>query len=524
MRAKRRAIRLLSLYLLVFLASLLVHAVWNKPFLLDRDEAHLIKRSLAVMAGERPLVDFLEYTYPPGLYGLLAGLFGLFGPTLGLERAVMTVFRAAASTALFGLGRKSLPPGWSLVPLLFHWAVPGLSFRAPFIFLLPVGALVLRAALATPKPGRLASAGAAAGLVLWFRQDLGLILLAALGAGLVLWEWQNGRAGASLSSGDADVGGRRLVRRFLIVGGGAAAAFAPLPLLYALSGSAGRLLHGMFIGSPRSWLAAKKLESESFPSPGRLLASPVDWNSVFQWASAGLVLAAAIILVVKLVRRDGDSSWREIFPAWFFSLAFFYQAVQSPNLGALTQNPLLFGFLAPYLASASLRKASQARGRRRIASGLGGGLAAAAVVAFVVLGLTHLGFNERFATPSQRQATIRLGPDVGMVREQLRWNLQGLIDVLSRERGGQKTLLVLESSLLVHSGRLADLPKLGLRAKRYRADTFVREAERTRPDFVAVDTWACWLFGRLPGGFPEAFDRLYAPLGLSGGFRLFRRL
>jgi len=512
MSVKNRTRRLLFFYGAVFIASLFVHAVVNKPLLLDRDESHLLKRTVAVMHGERPLLDFREYTYPPGIYWLTAAFFRLFGASLAVERAAMTLFRALASVALLAAGRRVLPRGWSLFPLFFHWAVSGLSFRAPFTLLLLAATLIIGSALDRPSRPRLAAAGLAAGIMLWIRQDIGLFFLAGLAGGLVLAGLRAGRGA-----------GKKTSFSLLAVLAGAAAGFLPVLAAAVPAPSIRRFLWEMFLNTPKRWMTTKSLEMESFPSPGQIFGRPWNWTALILWTAVALLLAVAVLLAVRFRdRRPGAAGWTALYPAWFMGLAFFYQAVQSPNFGALTQNPLLFGLLAPALAAASWRGLGRRPGWAALRAA-GGLLPAAAAVAFAAVGIARFSFNERLPAPFQKGQIMVLRPDLWLVRDHVQQDFQGLINALAAEPPGRKRVLILESTLLVFSGEGAELIGPGLRPKPYVPAVFVREARRTRPEYVAVDTWALSLLRELPDGFAAEFESAYEPRGEAGGVFLFRR-
>ena len=163
-----------------------------------------VSPSERVLQGEVPYRDFL-YNYTPGTLWLNAALMKIFGSTLMTVNAGVFVFKVATLVTLFYISRRLMNEWAALVPVALTLAWLGHKYifgvvptQYSLLFVLAGMGLML----AYDRSGRLQwlfFSGLAIGIVLVFKYNVGLLLLAA-GTGAIAAREVIGRNGeASLS-------------------------------------------------------------------------------------------------------------------------------------------------------------------------------------------------------------------------------------------------------------------------------------------------------------------------------------
>ncbi|MBV9323385.1 MAG: hypothetical protein JO352_06320 [Chloroflexi bacterium] len=184
----------------LLLACLVLEAGVLRVGVDDLDEGYFVQQGARVLHGQVPYVDFLTL-YTPGLAYVHAGLFALLGgPSIVAARALSLVARGGVALLLFALTRPLVRNAW--------WAAaPGLLLvigldDAPVRWEPHPGWLsTLFAVLAVwcvaqrPSNRWLLAAGAAAGLTYVFKQNTGVLVLAAI----VAWCWYARKTAAVVS-------------------------------------------------------------------------------------------------------------------------------------------------------------------------------------------------------------------------------------------------------------------------------------------------------------------------------------
>jgi Dolichyl-phosphate-mannose-protein mannosyltransferase len=167
-----------------------------------QDEAILVLYPDLIVRGYVPYRDF-AFTYPPGTFYVLTAIYALFGNTLLVERIAGMGFQFAMVAALYALGaRISRVTGFSAA--LLGLAVLAL-FPVPGAYpIFPALALLLFALVCSNRSCKSDSesgesrwailAGALAGLVFWFRQEVGVIAVAATLVALDPLNWRRLRS------------------------------------------------------------------------------------------------------------------------------------------------------------------------------------------------------------------------------------------------------------------------------------------------------------------------------------------
>jgi hypothetical protein len=160
----------------------------------DLDEGYFMQQGARVLHGQVPYRDFVTL-YTPGLAYAHAALFIVTGrPALEEARALSLVARAGLALLLFALARpfvRNSFPGvlWAAVPGLLlllglddapvRWE-PHPGWLSTLFAVMAVWCLTHH-----PSVGWLIAAGAAAGISYTFKQNAGLLILAAI----VAWTW-----------------------------------------------------------------------------------------------------------------------------------------------------------------------------------------------------------------------------------------------------------------------------------------------------------------------------------------------
>lgn len=302
MRSKRFPVLPVALFLLS--ALLQAPALVQPPSLYD--EGLTLVGADRILRGEVPYRDFWN-THAPAQISVVAALFRVFGATILVERVYDLLVRAGLAVAVFALaGRMGAGAGalvaWAAATLVFGQFLHAGYVTPPALLCAFAGLLVL---LACPgdqekttgrRRGALALAGAAGGLAVLFRHDLGLEAVAA--GTLVIWVGHAVRRETPRTLGAA---ARRAAGDSLWYLGGAAAVTLPVAALFLALGTPVHRLKLIFFEYP--FLLYPQYRALPLPrSPAALLAS----------------LLPAVIIVAGLarglvgVRREGGTRGRSL--------------------------------------------------------------------------------------------------------------------------------------------------------------------------------------------------------------------
>jgi 4-amino-4-deoxy-L-arabinose transferase-like glycosyltransferase len=277
----------------------------------DLDEGYFAQQATRVLHGQVPYRDF-DSLYTPGLLYVHAGLFYfLGGPSLVGLRVVSLVGRAAIACLMYGLGRSFARPLWAVVPPLFlligldaspeRWEPhPGwlsTAFALLSVWLFPRSSL---------------AAGAAAGLTFLFKQNTGVLILAAavvftcLEARFCRTRGVQG-GGAPMGAGGWGVWPRALralrASSPLLVGFAAVTLVWLVPLLFAIDGQATRL--APFIGGVnQAALFSPPEMTDLLPVAAGLLGAWYAWRRCRRPLLAWYVVAGWFLFVTEFPRMD----------------------------------------------------------------------------------------------------------------------------------------------------------------------------------------------------------------------------
>jgi len=252
-----------------------------------------------VLLGEVPYRDFI-YNYTPGVLWLNAALFKFLGTTLITARVGVYFSKVVAALLLYYVGRRYLPAWLALMPVLMmlSWVGYGDILKVfptqyGMALLLAAWALVIKVAWtdrtgnASPQAGRirlalLVTAGALAGGVFIFKQNVGVFACAAVVGSAACSAWSRTNSASNGSWKNA-------LLRALAVAAGIALVLVPAAG-YLASKSA---LLPMLEHFRRHAIAYEEAKGIALPAPSALLVSSL----------AAVVVAATGVLVFRNARR-----------------------------------------------------------------------------------------------------------------------------------------------------------------------------------------------------------------------------
>jgi hypothetical protein len=251
-----------------------------------------------VLLGEVPYRDFI-YNYTPGVLWLNAALFKFLGTTLMTARLGVYCSKVAAALLLYCVGRRYLPAGLALMPVLMmlSWVGYGDILKVfptqyGMVLLLAAWALALKADVSDREGGAalsgrtrwvlLVAAGGLAGGVFIFKQNVGLFACGAVVGVAACSAWSQPNRATKGSW-------RSAFSRALEVAAGIALVIIPAAG-YLASTSA---LMPMLEHFRRHAVAYEEAKGIALPAPSMLMVSSV----------AALVVAAIGVLAFRNARR-----------------------------------------------------------------------------------------------------------------------------------------------------------------------------------------------------------------------------
>jgi hypothetical protein len=273
-RGQGSRIHTLGLPILIVVSSLVYYFSFHLSFINYGDEGFLVNGALRVLEGQVPLSDF--WSYPPGRYYVLAGLFLLLGVNLATERVMWIALMTLRNVLLYTVARRLLSPLVSLLLALSVMLVPGPWDRTLYSFLMFVHIFIVFKYIEEPGASRATLIGVAAGLMLYFRQDYTVFailvnLVAVLGTQLLAAHFAD-------LAGMVGIWRNRLLRsgnHIKLMMAAAVLSIVPLVLFYSLQGE----LAGTVRRSGLSVIgtAGRVFGEYSFPSLFELRMQVIHW-------------------------------------------------------------------------------------------------------------------------------------------------------------------------------------------------------------------------------------------------------
>lgn len=158
--------------LAVLLISLALNHTLYKIFIIDIDETHTIKRTLAIFCGEMPWVDYKSFTYSPGNYYFLALVLWLFSPSLAILRHLWVVLRSVSNVLALIASKRLLPLPFAFIPVSLLMLLPFLYYKSFYVLFLLLNLLFLYKFVSEFTTKWLLYCGLMAGLTLCFRENI----------------------------------------------------------------------------------------------------------------------------------------------------------------------------------------------------------------------------------------------------------------------------------------------------------------------------------------------------------------
>jgi hypothetical protein len=177
---------------LVLAAAYLYGNLFRFPFtpaLLSDDQVFFWMHAQRMLNGERPYIDFFQYT-PPGTDLFFLSLFKLFGPHIWVLNFAVLVLGVALCGVCFWVSQQVMQSDFGALAALFYlvfiFCKPLNATHHWFCILILMSAVALLTSERTPR--RIAIAGALLGLAFFFTHTHGVAALAAV-ATFLIWEY-----------------------------------------------------------------------------------------------------------------------------------------------------------------------------------------------------------------------------------------------------------------------------------------------------------------------------------------------
>ncbi len=340
-----RESRLDRLLLLALVASSAALLFCLRPYgLLMSDEGFMVYPALRMLEGDLLYRDVYHY-YAPLPYHLLEAVFAVTRPSLLWARTLWMLFLLGSIAGTYRIARRFAPPAVALLPAVVYALAPGPWHKAFYGLCSVSFLLVLARALERKSPARHVLLGAACGVTLMCRQELGiaqLLVASAIVCIVTLGALRSeGVRGAALAAG---------VRRLLLVYSGFAAALAPLLALYAAHGNLGNMVDAVF-------LQAYTYSRRPLASLLRFALPGDEFGSALEGAVVGVLLMIALFFalmaagfLLRAIRVRGFDA-RNALAAALIALvgAAVAQSYNPPLLVRFLQSALCFYLLIPFV-------------------------------------------------------------------------------------------------------------------------------------------------------------------------------
>ena len=515
--------------LLIFLLSLAYNLTLNKILILDIDDVTLVEKTVATLSGELPLVNFVKFTYAPGEYFLIALLFCLFSPSLFIVKFLFVILRSLVSVLMYHVAKPIVPPKYSLLPVAIITIIPCFARKTFYPFFTLLNLLLLFQLLTAFQKRWIIGCGLLAGLTLWFRQDLALIVWAATALCLFLQAATSQPKGLSLLTKAKSIVWLNLKTQglYLLI---MALAYAPLVGYYFFRSTGFRLVREMFWGHPSRHLSVTK-HMPQFPHLNQILRTPLDWEKIFMWLPQFLFLGVFLFLLLRLwkARSLSHQNWL-IFATLTVAVLTFSQTYVYAIYERLLQNAapiyILLSFVI-YRAYAWTAKfidlRIQTKAFRPPAKLLAILLLLAVPGWFMAYGLTQRDVNDRLTYERDKSAFIFSEAGVIVPKRQMEMKIQGILGFLKKQEPSPESILVANGSLLYFFLESTSSNIQNIDMKNLKPFLLLRDLKKRNPKFVAIDHWLSPAFGRYYHEFQDELNKKYRLLVETGGYDIFVR-
>jgi len=527
-KQKKKSALLISLAIFAF--SLALNLTFTKIFILDADEAHMVRRTMAVICGKLPLADFTVFTYQPGIYFLLALFFCLFSPSLIVERFFWLFFRCLNNVLTYLVAKRIMPTHFTLIPVAVVALIPCIPYKSFYALFVLLNLYMLFLYIEKYQAKWLLISGLVTGLTFWFRQDVGVFSALIFGICLFL--------NNAFHLGSYNIPAFSRFKKFFGAFGKSIGmyasmvilGFSPLLIYYSLHSKLHDLLYQTAIGRPTEELEMRASDSYYFPNLGEIFHFPIQWNVVFLWFPIFLFISVLSLLIFRQIK--GKFYTRENLCVFFTLLmAFFtfYQTYNYPKYERILENGVTIYILAGFvihLMFSSGAKHSEAQFKRRSSGFIFKTLLISSLLLFpawfTYYGLAQRSVNDRLMAQRDNDV-IKSNIGVWLPKKHIKRRIRTVVK-FTRERAKEgEQILICQSSLVYFYADQKDLERMNISIKHFSEKNFIRDIRKLNPKFVAVENWAFYSLERLPEPFHVWFARKYKRIQHRGGYYLYVR-
>ncbi len=520
----------LNVILLIFVFSIALNLTFNRPFILDADEAHMMRRTMAVMSGELPLVDFTFFTYNPGIYFLLASLFWLFSPSMIVARLLWVVFRCLINILTYMTARRTMPPLFALVPVAIASFVPCAAYKSFYPLSILTNLYMLLRFVAGFEKKWLLLSGLTTGITFWFRQDIGGFSALCFGICIIIHKSSQLRIRFTsvstqfrtfITETSKSIGA---YTSMVILG------FSPVFLYYALRSNGYNLIYQMAIGRPAQELVHRARDRYHFPNLIEIFHLPVHWDVVFLWFPLFLFLIILVFLLDRRLKQNfrPHENWY-VFVTLLMAFFTFYQTFIYPNYERILENGVLIYVLIGYMIYrifSGVSKFIESKPRSRSS---GFTLKAFSVVALLLIptwftyyGLTKKSVNDRLMVQRDNDV-IKSNFGVWLPKQHTRRKIRGVVRFTREKNKRGEPILFIQSYLVYFYAGQKDLKVMNISIKHFSEESLINDIRILNPKFVAIENWANNSLDRLPKTFHMWFGRKYRYIAHRSGYSIYIR-
>jgi len=517
--------------LVILAVSILYNLTFNRIFILDIDEAHLIKRIMAVLTGEVPLIDFKRFTYAPGRYWLFGFFFRIFGPSLALERLIWVIFRALVNVLTYLVARHMMPRNFALIPVALSMTMACVPFKTLFPFLTVLNLFTLFGYIKTQQRKWLFITGVTAGVTLWFRQDIaGFLLIAAFfcfffqQTSLQTLNVKPPRIRVSVSL-------RPVFKTFGLFFSTLLIPFLPLVVFYGIQGMAHIFVWDMFIGGPLSLISRRGKMPHHFPPIQELFQTPFNWDVLFLWTPVALFIGVFFLLSHRFMKHKQFTRHDlYVLATLIMAVLTFNQTFQYAIFERLLENAVPLYILAACILALTYstiqkRLISRIRGQTRAAfiQGIVVALLLSAPAVFILYGLTQKNVNDRLTYKRRRQEIVHSDRGVWLVKGQLQREIRAVRRAIAKTSQRDDQIVFINTALIIYHATKKDLADYNIQINYFNQNNVKQYFLDFEPAYVAVENWALKYFRWLSPSFQQEFERNYIPIATRAGHTVFRR-
>jgi hypothetical protein len=515
----------------IFALSIVFNLTLNRIFILDIDEAHLIKRIMAVLTGELPLIDFIKFTYAPGHYWFFGFFFKLFGPSIILERFIWVILRALVSVITYLLSRYLIPNAFVFLPVVLAMTMTCIPYKTMVPFLSVLNLYVLFIYIDKKKSKWLILSGIVSGLTLWVRQDIGIFLLITACLCIFCQSFSLEKLSVFPLKIRMKAQFKKILARQGLFFSSLILSFVPLVAVYGIYGKAVPFLKLMFLQGPLDYINRKGTTSRQFPHIKEIFKAPADWDAVFLWSSVFVFVFIFLLLSYRILKQ------RKFTKPDLFVLATLIMSVLTFNL--TVQNALferiLENAVPMYILAATILAwkygviktwlESRIRGQTKIAAIKCTTLVLllSVPVFFIVYGLTRKNVNDRLVYKRRPLDIVRSDSGVWLVRGQISREIRGVRRAISKESRQNDQIVFITTALIFYHSNKRGLVDFDLQIEHFNENNLRQYFTQFNPQYVAVENWALKYFRWLSTSFRQDFELNYTPMATRAGHTVFTR-